>query len=71
MIIGQRKNGDEALRIELAKLQSEKETQADKEEWIGKAEEKLREAFDSLAGKSLRHNADAFLKQAQAQMTSS
>ena len=33
------------------------------------AEEKLREAFDSLAGKSLRHNADAFLKQAQTQMT--
>ena len=61
--------GDEALRIELAKLQSEKEAQADKEEWIKNAEEKLREAFDSLAGKSLRHNADAFLKQAQTQMT--
>ena len=61
--------GDEALRIELAKLQSEKEAQADKEEWIKNAQEKLREAFDSLAGKSLRHNADAFLKQAQTQMT--
>ena len=61
--------GDEALRIELAKLQSEKEAQADKEAWIEKAEEKLREAFDSLAGKSLRHNADTFLKQAQTQMT--
>ncbi len=51
------------------KLKSEKDAQADKEEWIQKAEEKLREAFDSLAGKSLRHNADAFLKQAQRQMT--
>ena len=61
--------GDEALRIELAKLQSEKEAQADKEEWIKNAEEKLREAFDSLAGKSLRHNADAFLKQVNTQMT--
>ena len=61
--------GDEVLRIELAKLQSEKEAQADKEEWIKNAEEKLREAFDSLAGKSLRHNADAFLKQAHTQMT--
>ena len=61
--------GDEILRIELAKLQSEKEAQADKEEWIKNAEEKLREAFDSLAGKSLRHNAEAFLKQAQTQMT--
>ena len=61
--------GDEALRIELAKLQGEKEAQAGKEEWIKNAEEKLREAFDSLAGKSLRHNADAFLKQAQTQMT--
>ena len=61
--------GDETLRIELAKLQSEKEAQADKEEWIKNAEEKLREAFDSLAGKSLRHNAEAFLKQAQTQMT--
>ena len=61
--------GDEALRIELAKLQSEKEAQADKEEWIKNGEEKLREAFDSLAGKSLRHNADAFLKQAHTQMT--
>ena len=57
------------MRIELAKLQSEKEAQADKEEWIKNAEEKLREAFDSLAGKSLRHNADAFLKQAHTQMT--
>ena len=61
--------GDEALRIELAKLQSEKEAQADKEVWVKNAEEKLREAFDSLAGKSLRHNAEAFLKQAQTQMT--
>ena len=69
VIMSLRKSGDEALRIELAKLQSEKEAQADKEEWIGKAEEKLREAFDSLAGKSLRHNADAFLNQAQTQMT--
>ena len=69
VIMSLRKSGDEALRIELAKLQSEKEAQADKEEWILKAEDKLREAFDSLAGKSLRHNADAFLKQAQRQMT--
>ncbi len=69
VIMSLRKSGDEALHIELAKLQSEKEAQADKEEWIQKAEEKLREAFDSLAGKSLRHNADAFLKQAQRQMT--
>ena len=69
VIMSLRKSGDEALRIELAKLQSEKDAQADKEEWIQKAEEKLREAFDSLAGKSLRHNAEAFLKQAQTQMT--
>ena len=69
VIMSLRKSGDEALRIELAKLQSEKEAQADKEEWIEKAEEKLREAFDSLAGKSLRHNAEAFLTQAQTQMT--
>ena len=69
VIMSLRKNGDEALRIELAKLQSEKQAQTDKEEWIEKAEEKLREAFDSLAGKSLRHNANAFLKQAQTQMT--
>ena len=69
VIMSLRKSGVEALRIELAKLQSEKEAQADKEEWVEKAEEKLREAFDSLAGKSLRHNAEAFLKQAQTQMT--
>ncbi|MDE0686265.1 MAG: DNA recombination protein RmuC [Candidatus Poribacteria bacterium] len=68
VIMSLRKSGNEALRIELAKLQSEKEAQADKEAWIEKAEEKLREAFDSLAGKSLRHNAEAFLKQAQTQM---
>ena len=60
--------GDEALRVELAKLQNEKQAHADKEQWIEKAEEKLREAFDSLASNSLRHNADAFLKQAQTQM---
>lgn len=69
LIVGLRKSGDEALRIELAKLQSEKDAQADKEAWLEKAEEKLREAFDSLAGKSLRYNADAFLKQAQTQIT--
>ena len=69
VIMSLRKSGDEALRIELAKLQSEKDAQADKEDWLKNAEEKLREAFDSLAGKSLRHNADAFLKQAQTQMT--
>lgn len=69
VIMSLRKSGNEALRIELAKLQSEKEAQADKEVWIENAEEKLREAFDSLAGKSLRHNAEAFLKQAQTQMT--
>ena len=69
VIMSLRKSGYEALRIELEKLQNEKEAQADKEAWIEKAEEKLREAFDSLASKSLRHNADAFLKQAQTQMT--
>ena len=33
VIMSLRKSGDEALRFELAKLQSEKEAQADKEEW--------------------------------------
>ncbi len=61
--------GDEALRIELAKLQNENQALTDRLEWTEKAEEKLREAFDSLASNSLRHNADAFLKQAQMQMT--
>ena len=61
--------GDEALRIELAKLQNENQALTDRLEWIEKAEEKLREAFDSLASNSLRHNAEAFLKQAQMQMT--
>ena len=61
--------GDEALHIELAKLQSENQALTDRLEWTEKAEEKLREAFDSLASKSLRHNAEAFLKQAQTQMT--
>lgn len=62
-------DGDEALRIELAKLQNEKQALTDRLEWTEKAEEKLREAFDSLASNSLRHNAEAFLKQAQTQMT--
>lgn len=62
-------SGDEALRIELAKLQNEKQALTDILEWTEKAEEKLREAFDSLASNSLRHNAEAFLKQAQTQMT--
>ena len=61
--------GDEALRIELAKLQNENQALTDRLEWTEKAEEKLREAFDSLASNSLRHNAEAFLKQAQMQMT--
>ena len=59
----------EELRVNLAKLQSENNVEADKVRWMEDAEGKLREAFESLASKSLRHNADAFLKQAQTQMT--
>ena len=61
--------GDEALRVELAKLQSEKQAHADNVQWVEKAERNLREAFESLASNSLRHNADAFLQQAHTQMT--
>ena len=39
VIMSLRKSGNEALRIELEKLQSEKEAQADKEVWIENAEE--------------------------------
>ena len=62
--------GDEALRVELAQLKIEKNAEAEKVQWVQEAEGKLREALESLASQSLRHNADAFLEQAHTKMTS-
>ena len=42
----------------------------EKLQWLQEAEGKLRETFESLAGQSLRHSADAFLEQAHTKMTS-
>ena len=66
---GQSRGGDEALRVELAQLKSEKKAETEKVQWLQEAEGKLREAFESLASQSLRHNADAFLEQAHTKMT--
>ena len=45
VIMSLRKSGDEALRIELAKLQSEKDAQADKEAVDRKSGRKIARGF--------------------------
>lgn len=57
------------FRMEAAQLRQEKEATAEKLQWVSAAEASLREAFDSLAGKALQSNNDAFLREARGQIT--
>lgn len=57
------------LKVEVAQLRQEKEATAEKLQWVSAAEASLREAFDSLAGKALQSNNEAFLREARGQIT--
>ncbi|MCX7704712.1 MAG: DNA recombination protein RmuC [bacterium] len=53
------------LLVEVTQLRKEKEAFAEKVSWAEKAQEQLREAFNSIAAQVLRGNTDEFLKLAR------
>lgn len=56
---------NKTLFIEVAQLQKEKEMYSEKIEWTEKAQEQLKDAFNSLATQALRGNAEEFIKNAK------
>lgn len=60
----------ESLKIHIAELQKERTADTEKLRWIENAEANMREAFESLASRSLQTNANDFIGRAQAQLAS-
>ncbi|MGB9642284.1 MAG: DNA recombination protein RmuC [Candidatus Ratteibacteria bacterium] len=58
------------LMIEIAELRKEKESYAEKISWTEKAQEQLKDAFNSIATQALRGNAEDFLKTARQSLES-
>lgn len=58
------------LLVENTALRTEREATREKMMWMEKAEEKLREAFDSLASRALKENAAIFMDQSRTQLES-
>lgn len=58
----------ENIRVENAELKKDIESYTEKLEWLKKAEEKLREAFESLSAKALRTNAEQYMDRANEQL---
>ncbi len=59
---------NEQLRIQLTELKKEREADAEKLQWVERAQEHLRDAFKALASESLQSNAEEFLKRARDQL---
>lgn len=61
---------EENITLKIQQAQSQKEHQLDSEKarWVEEAQQRLREAFEALASKALRSNADAFLKRSHEQL---
>lgn len=59
---------NEDLKIQTAELRKEQEANIEKLQWLEKAEEALRDTFQSLAGQALRVNTEDFLRNAQTQV---
>ena len=57
-------------RAELAAERAHRDADAEKLAWTAQAEEHLREAFESLAARSLQGNAEAFARQTREQLDS-
>ena len=53
----------EALRVRIAGLEKERETEGEKLRWTEQAESKMRDAFSALAGEALRLNSEALSRQ--------
>lgn len=62
------KEENEELKIKLAELSKERESDKEKLEWVKKAENELREAFESLSAKVLRINTSQLIEQANEQI---
>jgi DNA recombination protein RmuC len=62
------KGENEKLKIKLAEISKERESDKEKLEWLKKAENELREAFESLSAKVLRTNTSQFMEQANEQI---
>ena len=60
----------ETLKIHLAKLEKEREANADKLKWAEQAETKMREAFAALASEALQANSEALTQQARGNLKS-
>lgn len=58
----------EQLQVALARLEKEKESDAQRLQWLTSAETAMREAFQSLAAQSLQTNADQFIVRAREQL---
>ncbi len=58
------------LKLDLERLEAERKAQEEKLAWTEKARAELREAFESLASRVLKENAEEFLKQAHKQLDS-
>ena len=54
-------------QIQLAQLQAERRADQEKLAWMQQSEAKLREAFDSLAGRALQLTSDELLRRARDQ----
>jgi len=58
----------EDLKVQLARLQESREADFEKLAWIEKAQSHMREAFEALAGETLKTNSGEFLKRAREQV---
>ncbi|MGH7831500.1 MAG: DNA recombination protein RmuC, partial [Candidatus Binatia bacterium] len=56
------------LKEQIAELKRERDLSEGMVQWLGRAEERLREAFQSLASQALESNADQFLQRAHSQL---
>jgi DNA recombination protein RmuC len=60
----------EALKVQLAELRTEREGDADKLQWIERAQQQMRDAFQALAAQSLQTNSTEILARTQEQLDS-
>lgn len=60
----------EQLSLKMASMEAERKADQDKLQWGAQAEQRMREAFESLAGRTLQVSTEGFLKQAHEQTSS-
>ncbi len=60
---------NEALRIDAARYETERDAASEKAQWIERAQQTLREAFTALAADALTNNSEQFLSRTRQQLT--